>query len=345
MKLSIEQIKSIAQGAVRVEEKEDGIHFYRFTREQEEVYKIFRPEMYCKTFSSSGVCVEFETNSEFFFIKTNVLKSVSRSYFSFDVFVNGKFVGSLDNFSNKELPEIYCEKEYDLGIFSKTFLLGTGIKIVRICFPWSVKTVVESFEIEDGAFIRPVKKKGKMLAYGDSITQGCDALRPSKRYPAKIAEIFEVEEVNKAIGGDVFFPELAQEKDDFIPEFITVGYGTNDWSKTTEDILRANSEKFYKALCKNYPDSPIFTILPIWRKDYCEYRKFGKFSKVEEIIKEITAQYDNITVIQGFDFVPKDETYFADRRLHPNDRGFEHYFHNLYEELKDKINIDTILNE
>ena len=39
-------------------------------------------------------------------------------------------------------------------------------------------------------------------------------------------------------------------------------------------------------------------------------------------IREATAAYQNITVISGFDFVPKDPAYFADQRLHPNDAGF-----------------------
>ena len=42
----------------------------------------------------------------------------------------------------------------------------------------------------------------------------------------------------------------------------------------------------------------------------------------------------NVTVVRGFDFVPKEEKYFADLRLHPNDTGFEHYFKNLYKEIE-----------
>jgi hypothetical protein len=45
------------------------------------------------------------------------------------------------------------------------------------------------------------------------------------------------------------------------------------------------------------------------------------------------ADLPNVTVISGFDFVPKDETYFSDLRLHPNDKGFECYSENLYSEI------------
>ena len=38
MKLNFEQIKAISTGAVRFEEDESGIKFYRFTEEQEKFY-------------------------------------------------------------------------------------------------------------------------------------------------------------------------------------------------------------------------------------------------------------------------------------------------------------------
>ena len=39
MKLNIEQIRAISCGAVRVEETDFGVSFFRFTKEQEEMYK------------------------------------------------------------------------------------------------------------------------------------------------------------------------------------------------------------------------------------------------------------------------------------------------------------------
>ena len=50
---------------------------------------------------------------------------------------------------------------------------------------------------------------------------------------------------------------------------------------------------------------------------------------MEEMIREIVKSDSNITVISGYDFIPKEEQYFADKRLHPNDSGFEYYFQNL----------------
>ena len=59
-------------------------------------------------------------------------------------------------------------------------------------------------------------------------------------------------------------------------------------------------------------------------------KEWNWFHEIEELIRKTVEPHDNITVISGHDFVPKEERYFSDRRLHPNDAGFEHYFHNLY---------------
>ena len=64
-----------------------------------------------------------------------------------------------------------------------------------------------------------------------------------------------------------------------------------------------------------------------------EQRQFGQFRNVDKAIREITENIENIIVIDGFGFVPQDEMYFADLRLHPNDKGFEAYFKSLYNEL------------
>ena len=59
-----------------------------------------------------------------------------------------------------------------------------------------------------------------------------------------------------------------------------------------------------------------------------EYRKFGEFKCASETIQKYAQEYDNISVVNGFTFVPQNEDLFADLRLHPNDEGFEYYFEN-----------------
>ena len=65
-----------------------------------------------------------------------------------------------------------------------------------------------------------------------------------------------------------------------------------------------------------------------------EERKFGDFNMVDPLIRDCVKDIENISVISGFDFVPKDEKYFADLRLHPNDEGFKYQAENLSKEIK-----------
>lgn len=333
MKLNIEQIRKITRGAVRIEHEQDGVHFHRFTKSQEELYRNVSEDFFMKSHATAGVRIEFLTDSKTLEIKTNISSGSSRTYFAFEVFVNGKLYGTLANFDEDDVTENYISAEYEHGKFSKTFSLGAGEKKVSIYFPWSATAVIEELIVDDGAFVEPTKEKKKLLVYGDSITQGYDALRPSHRYASQIADAFGMEEVNKAIGGEVHRAALAEEKDDFIPDYIMIAYGTNDWSKCPKEDVKANCEGFYKALRTHYSDTPILTIAPIWRKDEDSYREFGKFHEIEELIRKTVKPYDNITVISGYDFVPKEERYFSDRRLHPNDAGFEHYFYNLHKAI------------
>lgn len=334
MKLTLEQIRKITKGVVRVAEEQDGFHFYRLTEGQENVYKNVHPDFYRRTLATSGVRMEFVTDSKELFLKSVTSVCLGRYFFSFEVFVNDELIGCLDNFSDIELPGKYAGIQLPLGAYGKTFSLGEGEKKVCIHLPWSVLAVIEEMELDDGAFIEPVKTDKKMLVYGDSITQGYDALRPSHRYTYRIAEALGAEEINKAVGGEQFFPEFAEEKDDFVPDYILVAYGTNDWDSTTEEIVRKHCEGFYSALCRNYPDTPIFALSPTWRTQWEDYRIFGEFRKVDRLMRESLKDYKNITVISCFDFIPKDANYFADRVVHPNDAGFEHYFNNLYKEIK-----------
>lgn len=337
MKLSADQIRSISMGAVRVEETENGVCLLRFTKEQEALYKATNADFYKKTFATAGIRLAFETNSPSLFLKVNVTPGSSRKYFSFDVSVNGEIIGCLDNFSGVSLPQAYTTVELPLGLFSKEFSLGDGNKQVCIYFPWSIAVELQELSLAEQATIVPVKRPKKLLAFGDSITQGYDALRPSNRYVSRLADLLQAEEINKGIGAERFFPPLAQLRDDPEPDYITVAYGTNDWSGIDEASFKENCDAFYGALSRNYPNAKIFAITPIWRKDYRIFKKFGLFEQVEADIREITAKYPNICVIRGFEFVPQDENLFADLRLHPNDQGFRYYADNLYSQLADKI--------
>ena len=335
MKLTKNQLVEISHGAVRVTEENGKVSFFRFTKEQQELYKnLQRESFYLKTFTTAGIRLELQTDSSSLFIKVNVSSATTRSYFAIDVCVNGEIIGSINNFDEVDMTGDYTKKEYPLGSFAKNFELGSGEKTVTIYLPWSVPTEIEEISIDDGAFVKPVEKNKKILVFGDSITQGYDTLHPSKHHISILSDVLEAEVYNKAIGGERFIPSLVKTDEDFVPDYIIAAYGTNDWANSERNKFESDCKEFYISLSHKYPSVKIFAITPIWRKGCNEQNICGSFSSVADYIEEVTKELDNVYCLNGFDLVPHQEGLYGDLRLHPNDNGFAQYADNLYNAIK-----------
>lgn len=326
MTLALEHLRAAASGVCRMEERGDGLHFYRFTAEEEALYKARTPDYHRLTFSTAGVKLSFTTDSRTLSLAVEAVPSPStEKFFSFDVRANGKAVGSLDNFSGMVIPDKYCELACALGEFRHVFDLGEGEKTVTVDFPFSVIAVLKELTLDDGASFRPCARKPILLAYGDSITHGYDALRPSHRYTALLAGMLGLEEVNKGIGGETFFPPLARCEQPFTPRIITVAYGTNDWSHKSLDEFTADSKAFYETLAARYPKTPVFAVTPVWRADIDEPKRMGPFSVSAETLRNVTAPLANVSVVDGLTLIDHDPAFFGDQWVHPNAAGFDQY--------------------
>ena len=333
MKLNREQIQAVTFGAEEIICESDGFHFNRFNAAQRELYVQSSPDdFYRKTFATSGIRLQFSTDSRKLKLDISVSSASSRSYFALDVFVNGVMIGSIDNLTD-DMPLDYTLAQLPLGDYSGEFDLGDGMKDVCLFLPWSVCAVIRSMELDDGSVIAPIKPCHKLLAFGDSITQGYDAQHPSNKYITRLALALDAEECNKAIGGEEFYPQMVEAENGIAPDYIAVAYGTNDWSHSTRQRLTERCRGFYKTISDKYPKAKIFALTPIWRLDWEMEKPVGPFHDVEEIIREAVKDLPNVAVIRGFDHVPKDTSFFADLRLHPNDAGFDHYYHNLWKEV------------
>ena len=325
-KLSLEQIKQIAHGVSRVEEVDGKISFYRFTKEQQELYKVVSADFYMKSFSTSGVSLEFDTDSEYLGLSVSICKGSSRYYFTHSIFVDRKRIGELSG-------EI--EKGAENVPFCKEFQLGSGLKRVRIVFPWSVASSLVALELDENAKITPVAKSCKMLMFGDSITQGYDAMKPENAYAVQIATRLDAEARNKGIGAERFRAQTALLKDDMEPEIITVAYGTNDWSKSTKEEFETACREFYINLRLTYPNTKIIALAPVWRSSINDKKQKGMpLSYIAEYIKGVAESVSNMTVIDCIDFIPHELENFQTDGLHPIDAGFEHYVKNLWDAME-----------
>lgn len=331
MIFDLKLIKSITMGAEKII-SEDGVYkFFRFTEEEAKTTDNIN------LLYTAGVQMEFKTDGTKLKLSVNTKhKGDIRSLFAFDVFVDENHIGSIQNFKDEECIGNFAEKEYPLGRYSEEFSLGCGEKIVRIVFPYSVIAEMEEIKMPDATFVFPVKREKMIVAYGDSITQGYDAEHPSKTYAMRLAESFNAEIVNKGLGGETFSLKMPAVKNAKKPDFVIVSYGTNDWWVNDKETVRQNAVEFLDNIEKNYPDTKIFVITPIWRKNFKDIREFGEFSEVEALLKEICKNRKNVKVISGFDFVPMDENLLGDLRIHPNDKGFEYYFENLVKQIKNR---------
>ncbi len=347
MRLNYEQIKAVITGAEIIEECIGGYKFSRFTKEQKGLYENFSEEQAAifegrseacllRAKSTSGIKLSFRTDSESLFLRVFVTPGSSRQYFSIDVFANGECVGVINNYNKAEMTGDYTATELPLGSFEKNFELWKGMKEITVYLPWSVGTMIEDISIDDGAVLYPMKRKKTLLSFGDSITQGYDALRSSGTYVARLARALNADEVNKGIGGEMFLPELAASAENFVPDYVTVAYGINDWSHKSRIQYEKDCRRFFDNLSKAYPNSKKFAITPIWTAIMNEEKSFGRFEDVDETIRGCIVD-ESITVISGMELVPHDEKLFGDLSVHPNDKGFGYYFENLLNEIKKYI--------
>ena len=324
MKLTLEQIKSAARGVAYVSEEGGLIRLHRFTPEQEELYHGVSPEFYDKAFATAGVILEFDTDSKYLDLQVAVRKGSSRLRFVHSIFVDEQPIGLLTG--NLTPPET-C---YAGG----RWFLGEGQKQVKILFPWSACSMIRALELDDGASFTPVAKARKIIFFGDSITQGYDAALPEDSYASILANALDGNCLDKAIGGEVFRPALAEMPDEGPIDLITVAYGTNDWVFKTADVLEQNARAFYTQLRKLYPDTKIVVLAPVWRGDWQEAMPGGDFRQVAELLQAIAEEIGNTLYIDCFDFIPQEPAFFNPDVLHPNSDGFRCYGQRLVEIFK-----------
>ena len=328
MILSLEAIRSFTTGAELVKEEEGATHFYRFT--EAELQTNANPN---RTYAA-GVTLRFRTDATEITLAgfPESLTGV-RSYYALEVLVNGTRRGAIRNFTEADVYGSYAERQYPLDGFEGTVSLGTGEKTVTVVLPHSVRTTLTRIELKGATHASPLPPRPALIAYGDSITQGYDALYPSETYAYRLAEALGCTLVNKALGGATFLPALAKAENGRDAGTVLVAYGTNDWGHLSRESLIKNATGFLDALETHYPTSSILVLSPIWRGDSDRVTLFGSFASVSEALHSICEGRARVRFIEGVDLVPHEEAYFGDLRLHPSGAGFAAYTENLLARL------------
>lgn len=319
MKLSFDEIKSITFGAERIFEN-DYICFKRFTESEESKYSD-NPDFLRKTNATAAIRLDFFTDASAVSFDYKMIRASSRDFVSFDVFINGIFSDTV-TYSNAE------EKVTD----KYTLKFPEGEKRITIFWPNLYNMQVKNFVLDGASFFKPYEHKMKIVSYGDSITQGYDAVFASNSYINQLAIMSDAFVYDKAIGGDIFKPDLIEKKE-YTPDIVTVAYGTNDWSKCTREEFLENMSEFIRKVSENYNNSQIFVITPIWRKDREKNVQFGTFDEMVSAIADECLKYENIKVIKGESVLPHNEMLYVKDGLHPNDTGMLLYASGIYKEM------------
>ena len=326
MKLTTDQIRSITNGALYVREENGFTVLSRFTDVQKEYYRLSSEKnpsngFFRKSYASSGIRLEFVTDSDMLAFCYCSTHASSRRFYYFDIFVDGVMV---EHFGRENVAE-------DEGVFSMA--LPAGEHTVCLYLPCLAEAKLFNFTLSDGAFFRPVERKLKLLCYGDSITQGYDAKYPSQTYANLLADKLGAEMVDQGIGGEHFCPGLIAEDIPFAPDIITVAYGTNDWSNQEPDLTVERANAFYKGLRERYPEAKIFAITPIWRGDNHRVTKIGTFEQGRDVVRNAARAAGVTAVIEGNGLVAHIPEAFAPDCLHPIDFGFKFYANALYDAM------------
>lgn len=323
MKLSFEEIQSIAFGVVESKIEKDGIEFYRLSAQLSTYLGSLKPDYGVRADAQASIRLDFETDSEFFsFAYDNVQTTSSRQWYYFSLLVDGKQVALI----GEENPTALCGK-YET-------VLPKGKKRITLFFPNLFRARVQSIELSDGAYVKRVETKKRFVFYGDSITHGYDAKSAANSYVNRIAYAMDAEVFNLGIGGAVFHPRMIDEVGDYNADAVFVAYGTNDWAhRQNMEELVSYCEAFFNQLVAVFKGIPVYVILPIWRCNHQDVKQTGTFQEVKEKIAEIAKRYENTEVFDLFDDIPHELSMFSDG-LHPNDDGFAYYAQGILKKLK-----------
>jgi hypothetical protein len=137
--MTYEQIKQITTGAIRTEQCEDGIHFYKCTERQLEAWKSMSEVFYNRALATTGVRLDFHTNSK---------------KLSFRAVTGDKFDIYIDNLFKKQYVVTETNTEISIDI---TDIFGEKTDEVRVTvyFPSHSVGIIKNLTLDDNSTITP----------------------------------------------------------------------------------------------------------------------------------------------------------------------------------------------
>ncbi|MCG3180591.1 MAG: hypothetical protein BIFFINMI_02953 [Phycisphaerae bacterium] len=173
----------------------------------------------------------------------------------------------------------------------------------------------------------------RLLCYGDSITQGASATRPSRSYVFQLASRLGVEALNLGFSGKGF--ARSQEtayflsRDDWGAMTIAVGTNSAGQAVSKADVLAADYRAMLRTIRSARPDAPIVCLSPLWRglDDEPKGNAVGEPMQayrdaVESAVRDAIAAGDRkLFLVEGLAVIGGDGRDLLPDALHPADAG------------------------
>ena len=308
--LSFDEIKAISVGSPNIKIEDGALCFYKATDEQMEAYGAPGTGMRNNATGSTGVRLDFVTNSSTFAFKA----AAGNRY---EIYINGEF---------KEQIKNAATQTYSIALDT-----SKGENRITLFLPNGGVGKITMMQLDYGATCERQKFDRNFLIIGDSITQAWPTTIDSNGYGHLISMHYNADSIVYGVGGGIFDAKILGSAPECAPEVITVAFGTNDWARNySASTIENNMKAFINKLKELYPDAQIIGISPLWRKDTDKGFALS-FDDARALIKSIYEEYD-IPCIDGDTLVSHKDSQFADD-VHPNDAGHKEYAENLIKEL------------
>lgn len=308
-----------------VEETAYGLLPRRHTDRQCEYYRgvNYGVLMREKALMTAGVTLEFDTDAP----------RITLNYRIADGYPNGDRTrnSSLDVYVNNVLTaqETLAISPADAPR-EAVFTLGEGKKRVQIWLPHTFICEIGDILLPAGAYLSPAPQRArKILFLGDSITQGIGAEYAAMGYAMQAARRLDCEAVNQSIAA-LRFESESMDCAGFMPDLISVAYGTNDWShRVDRDDYDAYADAFFARMNALYPNVPVAVLSPVKRcrgesDQPADRPNLYKESELFAALQKACAPYPQMRAFDGWTLMPHTAPFFADG-LHPNDLGASAY--------------------
>lgn len=199
---------------------------------------------------------------------------------------------------------------------------------IVVHLPEGMKPEIISLRAIEGA-LAPAPAQPRWICYGDSIAEGWSASAPALAWPAVAGRRYGLDVVNLgyagAARGEIATAEQIAALD--APAVISVGHGTNCWSRTPHSAtqMMADMAAFLKVLREGHPGVEIVVCSPVLRPDAEDTRnRLGAtLEDLREAIEDVTLSRidrgdEHLTLVRGAALLR--EEHLTDG-IHPSDEG------------------------